>query len=99
VPPDIETQLINIGHIVDPVCAPKLCRPLMPKNHIASNLYISLNYYRFLVNVSITSKVISPSLSRIYSVALSFSPVGQASVLRRRVLILTAALREKGEYL
>src|SRR3984893_11382593 len=38
VPPDIEAQLIKIGHIVDPACTAKLYRPLMPKNDITSNV-------------------------------------------------------------
>lgn len=38
VPPDIEVQLIKIGHIVDPVCTAKLYRPLMPKNDIMSDV-------------------------------------------------------------
>jgi triacylglycerol lipase len=38
VPPDIEAQLIKIGHIVDPVCTAKLYRPLMPKNDIMSDV-------------------------------------------------------------
>lgn len=38
VPPDIESELIKIGHIVDPPCTAKLYRPLMPKNDINSNV-------------------------------------------------------------
>ena len=37
VPVNIETQLIKIGHIVDPPCTAKLYRPLMPANDITSN--------------------------------------------------------------
>jgi hypothetical protein len=38
VPPDIESQLVKIGHIVDPPCTAKLYRPLMPKNDINSTV-------------------------------------------------------------
>jgi len=38
VPPDIESELIKIGHIVDPPCTAKLYRPLMPKNDINSDV-------------------------------------------------------------
>ena len=38
VPPDIEAQLIKIGHIVEPGCTAKLYRPLMPKNDIMSDV-------------------------------------------------------------
>jgi hypothetical protein len=37
-PPDIESALVKIGPIVDPVCTAKLYRPLMPKADITSNL-------------------------------------------------------------
>ncbi len=37
-PADIESALVKIGPIVDPVCTAKLYRPLMPKNDITSNL-------------------------------------------------------------
>jgi hypothetical protein len=37
-PADIESALLKIGPIVDPVCTAKLYRPLMPKNDITSNL-------------------------------------------------------------
>src|ERR1700681_304537 len=37
VPPNIEAELIKIGHIVDPACTAKLYRPLMPANDINSN--------------------------------------------------------------
>src|SRR5579862_716758 len=37
-PPDIESALVKIGPIVDPVCTAKLYRPLMPKNDITSGL-------------------------------------------------------------
>src|SRR5579862_6489887 len=37
-PPDIESALVKIGPIVDPVCTARLYRPLMPKNDITSNL-------------------------------------------------------------
>jgi hypothetical protein len=37
-PVDIESALVKIGPIVDPVCTAKLYRPLMPKNDITSNL-------------------------------------------------------------
>jgi hypothetical protein len=37
VPPDIETGLVKMGHIVDPPCTAKLYRPLMPMNDINSN--------------------------------------------------------------
>src|ERR1035437_3205359 len=38
VPPDIESELVKIGHIVDPPCTSKLYRPLMPKNDINSTV-------------------------------------------------------------
>ena len=38
VPPNIEAELIKIGHIVDPACTAKLYRPLMPANDINSNV-------------------------------------------------------------
>lgn len=38
VPANIEEQLVNIGHIVDPPCTAKLYRPLMPDNDIRSNV-------------------------------------------------------------
>jgi hypothetical protein len=38
VPPDIESELVKIGHIVDPPCTAKLYRPLMPKNDINSTV-------------------------------------------------------------
>jgi hypothetical protein len=37
-PAAIESALLKIGPIVDPVCTAKLYRPLMPKNDITSNL-------------------------------------------------------------
>jgi hypothetical protein len=37
-PADIESALVKIGPIVDPVCTAKLYRPLMPGNDISSNL-------------------------------------------------------------
>ena len=37
-PADIESALVKIGPIVDPVCTAKLYRPLMPKQDITSNL-------------------------------------------------------------
>lgn len=37
VPPEIESQLQKMGHIVDPPCTAKLYRPLMPANDITSN--------------------------------------------------------------
>jgi hypothetical protein len=37
-PPDIESALVKIGPIVDPVCTAKLYRPLMPEHDITSNL-------------------------------------------------------------
>jgi hypothetical protein len=37
-PPDIESALVKIGPIVDPVCTARLYRPLMPKQDITSNL-------------------------------------------------------------
>src|SRR5580692_1141200 len=37
-PADIESALVKIGPIVDPVCTAKLYRPLMPKNDITSNV-------------------------------------------------------------
>src|SRR5580698_8682041 len=37
-PADIESALVKIGPIVDPVCTAKLYRPLMPKADITSNL-------------------------------------------------------------
>jgi hypothetical protein len=37
VPADIETQLVKMGHIVDPPCTAKLYRPLMPANDITSS--------------------------------------------------------------
>jgi hypothetical protein len=36
VPASIETELIKMGHIVDPPCTAKLYRPLMPTNDITS---------------------------------------------------------------
>ncbi|HTA47406.1 MAG TPA: hypothetical protein VK789_33420 [Bryobacteraceae bacterium] len=36
VPPNIETELVKMGHIVDPPCTAKLYRPLMPANDINS---------------------------------------------------------------
>jgi hypothetical protein len=38
VPPDIESELIKIGHIVDPPCTAKLYRSLMPKYDINSTV-------------------------------------------------------------
>jgi Carboxylesterase family len=37
VPANIETQLVAMGHIVDPPCTAKLYRPLMPANDITSS--------------------------------------------------------------
>jgi hypothetical protein len=37
VPVNIETELIKMGHIVDPPCTAKLYRPLMPANDITSD--------------------------------------------------------------
>lgn len=37
-PADIESALVKIGPIVDPVCTARLYRPLMPKNDITSNV-------------------------------------------------------------
>ena len=37
-PTDIESALVKIGPIVDPVCTAKLYRPLMPKNDINSTV-------------------------------------------------------------
>ncbi len=37
VPANIETELVKMGHIVDPPCTAKLYRPLMPANDITSN--------------------------------------------------------------
>jgi Carboxylesterase family len=37
-PADIESALVKIGPIVDPVCTARLYRPLMPKQDITSNL-------------------------------------------------------------
>ena len=37
VPAKIETQLVAMGHIVDPPCTAKLYRPLMPANDITSS--------------------------------------------------------------
>jgi hypothetical protein len=37
-PADIESALVKIGPIVDPVCTAKLYRPLMPQNDITSNV-------------------------------------------------------------
>ena len=37
-PPDIESALLKIGPIVDPVCTARLYRPLMPKADITSSL-------------------------------------------------------------
>ncbi len=37
VPANIETQLVKMGHIVDPPCTAKLYRPLMPANDITSS--------------------------------------------------------------
>ena len=37
VPPNIESELIKIGKIVDPACTAKLYRPLMPQNDITSS--------------------------------------------------------------
>src|ERR1700688_328933 len=38
VPPNIEAELVKIGHIVDPACTAKLYRPLMPANDINSTV-------------------------------------------------------------
>lgn len=38
VPANIESELIKMGHIVDPPCTAKLYRPLMPANDITSNV-------------------------------------------------------------
>lgn len=49
VPADIETQLVKIGHIVDPPCTAKLYRPLMPANDITSSatpLYLGITVAR-----------------------------------------------------
>jgi Carboxylesterase family len=37
VPANIESQLVTMGHIVDPPCTAKLYRPLMPANDITSS--------------------------------------------------------------
>jgi hypothetical protein len=37
VPANIETELIKMGHIVDPPCTAKLYRPMMPANDITSD--------------------------------------------------------------
>jgi acetyl esterase len=37
-PADIESALVKIGPIVDPVCTARLYRPLMPKNDITSGM-------------------------------------------------------------
>ena len=37
VPANIESELIKMGHIVDPPCTAKLYRPLMPANDISSD--------------------------------------------------------------
>jgi triacylglycerol lipase len=37
-PANIESALVKIGPIVDPVCTARLYRPLMPKNDITSNV-------------------------------------------------------------
>jgi Carboxylesterase family len=37
VPANIETQLVKMGHIVDPPCTAKLYRPLMPANDVTSS--------------------------------------------------------------
>ena len=37
VPSGIETQLVKMGHIVDPPCTAKLYRPLLPANDITSS--------------------------------------------------------------
>lgn len=37
VPANIETELVKMGHIVDPPCTAKLYRPLMPANDIRSD--------------------------------------------------------------
>ena len=37
VPAEIESQLVTMGHIVDPPCTAKLYRPLMPANDITSS--------------------------------------------------------------
>ncbi len=36
VPANIESELVKMGHIVDPPCTAKLYRPLMPANDITS---------------------------------------------------------------
>jgi len=38
VPASIETELIKMGHIVDPPCTAKLYRPMMPANDITSDV-------------------------------------------------------------
>jgi Carboxylesterase family len=38
VPANIESELIKMGHIVDPPCVAKLYRPLMPANDITSSV-------------------------------------------------------------
>jgi Carboxylesterase family len=38
VPANIESELVKMGHIVDPPCTAKLYRPLMPANDINSNV-------------------------------------------------------------
>jgi hypothetical protein len=37
VPADIESELVKMGHIVDPPCTAKLYRPMMPANDITSD--------------------------------------------------------------
>ena len=37
VPANIESELVKMGHIVDPPCTAKLYRPLMPANDITSD--------------------------------------------------------------
>jgi hypothetical protein len=49
VPAEIETQLVKIGHIVDPPCTAKLYRPRMPANDItgsATPLYPGITVVR-----------------------------------------------------
>ncbi len=49
VPPNIEAELVKMGHIVDPPCTAKLYRPLMPANDIngkATPLYPGITIAR-----------------------------------------------------
>ena len=56
VPANIESELVKMGHIVDPPCTAKLYRPLMPANDITSSatpVYPGITVFETLPSVPI----------------------------------------------